>query len=135
MNRRFLLLAILLLLAGLIYYGWNEYNRPPAGTAGAAAEVVISADSLLLAFTADESAANARFNEKVVEVSGKVREVKPEGSKVNVSLETDDALAGVVCEFPADQPLSLRAGDQVRIKGVCTGYLIDVILVRCSTVE
>ena len=135
MNRRFLIFAILLLLIGLAFYGWNEYNRPPAGTAGASADVTISADSLLLAFTADESAANTRFNNKVVEVSGKVREVKPEGSKVNVSLETNDALAGIVCEFPADQSPSVRSGDQVRIKGVCTGYLIDVILVRCSTVE
>jgi hypothetical protein len=135
MNKRFLLIALLLIAAGVGYYGWHEYNRKPAGTKNAEADITITADSLLMAFTVDENAANTRFNEKVVEVSGKVKDVESESGKVNVSLATTDALAGVMCEFNAADPPQVRTGDNVRIKGVCTGYLIDVVLVRCSVVE
>jgi hypothetical protein len=136
MKKRTILLLALVAAAAAGIYGWSEYNRKPAGTGDAKADLVITADSLLLGFTSDENAANARFNEKVVEVSGKVRSVVEEGGKVNVTLETSDALAGVVCEFaPADAPGATEPGETLRIKGICTGYLIDVVLVRCSIVE
>jgi hypothetical protein len=31
--------------------------------------------------------------------------------------------------------LTLRKGQRITIKGVCTGYLLDVIMVRCIIVE
>jgi hypothetical protein len=135
MNKRTIFLVALVAIAAAGIYGWSEYNREPAGTADASADVAITSDSLLLAFTTDENAANSRFNEKVVEVSGRVRAVAEEGGKMNVTLETSDALAGVVCEFATTEAPALKAGDAARIKGICTGYLIDVVLVRCSIVE
>jgi hypothetical protein len=43
-------------------------------------------------------------------------------------------MAGVLCQFAANGKKSLelmKIGDQVKVKGVCTGALMDVILTRC----
>ncbi|MBK7298775.1 MAG: hypothetical protein IPI91_20055 [Flavobacteriales bacterium] len=50
-----------------------------------------------------------------------------------MTLETGDALAGVVCEFEKnDMPNEWKAGDQASIKGICTGMLLDIVLIRCK---
>ena len=72
----------------------REYNRTVQGAADLEAAEKLEAAALLQAFTTDEAAANARFNEKVVEVSGKVKSSSaPENGKVSVTLETGDPLA------------------------------------------
>ncbi|MBK9273987.1 MAG: hypothetical protein IPM49_05520 [Flavobacteriales bacterium] len=135
--KRIVILIALLALVGGGWYAWREYNRTAAPTGELEAAETIEAAALLQAYTADESAANARFNGKVLLVSGTVREVKaPENGLVDVVLETGDPLAGVVCQFAqADAPASLTAGTPVRIKGISTGLLLDVVLQRCAIVE
>lgn len=135
--KRIVILIALLALVGGGWYAWREYNRTAAPTGELEAAETIEAAALLQAYTTDESAANARFNGKVLLVSGTVREVKaPENGLVDVVLETGDPLAGVVCQFAqADVPASLTAGTPARIKGISTGLLMDVVLQRCAIVE
>ncbi|MBK8340291.1 MAG: hypothetical protein IPK99_10035 [Flavobacteriales bacterium] len=123
--RRTLFISAALLALGAGWYGWSEYNRTAEDTATLEAAERIEPAALLQAFTADENAANARFNGKVLEVHGDVRSVNaPENGLVDVVLETGDPLAGVVCQFAqADVPNNLATGAQVRIKGLCTGLL------------
>ena len=72
--------------------------------------------------------------EQVIQVSGTIRSVDPTSNdRINVTLETGDALAGVVCEFEKnDMPNEWKAGDQASIKGICTGMLLDIVLIRCK---
>lgn len=136
MRRALLIIAVLLALGGG-WYGWSEYNRTADDTADLKASETIEPAALLQAFTTDENAANTRFNGKVLEVHGAVRAVSaPVNGLVDVVLETGDPLAGVVCQFAqTDMPNTLLAGTQVRIKGICTGLLMDVVLQRCILVE
>ena len=88
----------------------------------------------------DEAAATATYvgtTEQAVQVSGTIRAMEPSGDgKVTVILETGDPLAGVTCEFAeADVPGTWRSGTEVSVKGICTGLLMDVVLVRCAAVE
>ena len=135
--KRIVTLIALLAIVGGGWYAWREYNRTAEPTSELEAVETIEAPALLQAYTTDENAANARFNGKVVLVSGTVREVKaPENGLVDVVLETGDPLAGVVCQFAqADVPTSLATGASVRIKGLSTGLLMDVVLQRCAIVE
>ena len=78
-------------------------------------------------------AANKRFNDKVVQVSGTVASVSaPENGKVTVLLGTGDALSSVACEFEADAAPKLSAGTAVTVKGICAGFNLDVLLQRCA---
>lgn len=117
-----------------------EYNRGVAGVASMTSVAQLEAPELLTEFATDEQAATARYvgtSEQAIEVSGSIRSMEEAGDgKVNVILETNDALAGIVCEFAAeDVPETWRAGADVTVKGICTGMLMDVVLVRCAPVQ
>ncbi len=116
-----------------------EYGRGVNRADDLDVAATVSAEQLLDDFTADEASATATYVgtvEQAVQVSGTIRSMGPTGDgKVTVVLETGDALAGIACEFAeADVPVDWRAGAAVTVKGICTGVLIDVVLVRCTAV-
>jgi hypothetical protein len=121
-------------------FAWKAYDRAPSTGASMPAKETVTAPALLAAFNANEQAATEKYVgtiEQVVQVSGSIRAIEPAADgKTNVTLETGDALAGVVCEFnKGEAPSTWKAGDAVAVKGICTGLLLDVILVRCAPVE
>ena len=132
------LAAIIVLIVGA-YIAWDSFGGH-AETAHREATHAISATELLAAFMADERAATEHYvgvSEQVLEVTGSIRAMESiGGGKMNVVLETGDPLAAVVCEFDdTDVPQEWRAGAEVKVKGVCTGMLMDVVLVRCAAVD
>lgn len=118
------------------FFAWKEYDRRPASTASLAPDITIAASELLADFQADENTANTTYNDKVVEVSGTVKELLlHEDGPPEVILETGDMLAGVSCSFEAGAEVPWEVGQEARIKGICTGMLMDVVLVRCVAVR
>lgn len=121
-------------------FAWTEYSRGVAGVEDMTSVAKLQAPELLAEFAADEADATAKFvgtKEQAIEVTGTIRSMEnADDGKVTVVLETDDALAGIVCEFAAsDVPETWRAGATVTVKGICTGMLMDVVLVRCAPVQ
>ncbi len=135
-KRTILLLAAVVILAGA-FIVHRMYNERPAGAAEKQADATLSAEELFQAFSADEVAAGKQYNDKVVQVSGTIREIAVDPSgPTNVFLGTSDMLAAVVCEFPPDAvPAGWKKGDMATIKGFCAGFNMDVLLQRCSIVE
>jgi len=120
-------------------YAWNEYTREKTKASELPVKETVTATELLTAFNTDDATATTRFvgtTEQVVQVSGTIRSVDVASNGItNVVLETGDAMAGVVCEFTADDvPDQWKAGDAITVKGICTGMLMDVVLVRCVPV-
>ena len=129
--------AATIALVGGGRYAWSEFNRGLAETDTMPVKESVTADALYQAFSSDEKAATDRFVghvEQVIQVSGTIRSVDPTSNdRINVTLETGDALAGVVCEFEKnDMPNEWKAGDQASIKGICTGMLLDIVFIRCK---
>jgi len=132
--------AVTIAVVGGGTYAYLEYSRDVAGADELPVKVTATAEALLQEFQADEQAATAKYvghKEQVVKVSGTIRSLdRQDDGHVNVVLETGDALAGVVCEFAwADVPDTWRPGSPVTVIGICTGMLMDVVLVRCKAVE
>jgi predicted aconitase len=92
---------------------------------------------LVQAFESDENAANSMYLDKIVTVTGTVESVTTDTTAVTVYLKESDGLAGVICSFDrkATGISALHNGMQVSIKGICTGYLMDVVMNRCSLVS
>ena len=139
MKKLIILLGLAVLFAAAVY-GWKEFHRGQASSADLPVKETVTAKDLLAAFEADEAAATARYvgtTEQVIQVTGAIRSIDPSGPELtNVVLETGNELAGVVCEFkPAEVPKQWKTRDAVQLKGVCTGMLLDVLLVRCVAVE
>ncbi|HRI60031.1 MAG TPA: hypothetical protein PK228_09920 [Saprospiraceae bacterium] len=136
MKRILYLLLALACAGGVIgYYLWN---KPQKNMQTAKADMAIDAAVLFNEFNTDEAAANAKYLDKTVAVSGKVKETtKTDDGTVKVSLDTGSDF-GVFCEL---DPLSqhprtdFAAGETVTFKGICTGLNFDVQLTRCVEVK
>jgi len=128
-----LLLVIGALGAGIGYY---IYNKPVASLENKKADVVVSASQLIADYEADEKSADAKYHGKVVEVSGKVADIVTNEGKTTVHLETPNPMSVITFEMEAGSETgALKAGDEATLKGKCTGYLSDVIMVQSSIVK
>jgi len=101
------------------------------------ADVEIDAAGLLDAFETDEAGANDLYLGKIVSVTGKVESVSEDSIGISVYLKEDEDFAGIICSFhkSATDVTSIEKGNIVEIKGICTGYLLDVVLNRCALVS
>ncbi|MER2999485.1 OB-fold protein [Pontibacter populi] len=119
--------------------GFLLYNKPHRDTASATSDFIVEAPALLQEFTQDETAANQKYLDKVVAVKGKVKLISADDEgNLNLILDANDAMAGVICTIPKADVASadgVKEGDEVVVKGVCTGVLMDVVLVRCVVAE
>jgi len=127
-----LLIIVLILVAGAASYGYYLYNKPRSGAADMKTAYTVDAKSLFAEFSADENAANAKYLGKAIEVSGTVSSIETDDrGTMNVSLATDE-MGSVNCQFEKkDKMPELTAGKSINVKGVCSGYLLDVVLVDC----
>lgn len=123
-----LLLAAALLGGAYAYY---QYNRPVASLEDKNADVVLSAPDLLKAFETNEAEANKNYLDKVIEVQGEVVKIEDDGTKKSVYLKSGNEMSFVICEMEAGAGIEgLSEGSTVTMKGKCTGYLMDVVLVQ-----
>jgi len=95
-------------------------------------ELQITAHDLLADFMHDEQKGNEKFTNKIIEVSGTLKNVKKteEGYQAVITSATD-LDATVVCNFEKLGPGlldTLSIGKSITVKGVCTGFLFDVVL-------
>jgi hypothetical protein len=98
------------------------------------ADINISAQDLHAAFSVDEDSANGRFLGKIIAVAGLVQSVDTLPEKTTISLDTGDPMSAVVCEMNANIQSDFTGivrGEELTVKGECSGKLFDIILVNC----
>jgi hypothetical protein len=128
----------LLFVAGLgVSAGFFLYQKPSAKIVSANAEHTLSAAQLFDEFNEHESEANTKYLNKVLSVSGIISEISAVDSQgLTILLETGNPLFGVSCQLPQGNSTKLlRHGQEVKVKGLCTGKLMDVVLVKCVVEE
>lgn len=124
---RFVLaVLVVLLLVGAIGYGYHLYRQPRQTAASKSAEFNIAADSLYTAFSKDEQHAGQLYLNKVVAVHGVVAELDTTAGQYTVFLKTGGA--GMINCSMLEPPDFSWLHHPVTIKGRCTGYLLDVLL-------
>lgn len=120
-------IAVVLTLAAVAaaYLYINQPHRSVQNADG----ISIDADSLFLAFAQNEAAANALYLNKVLVVHGKIKSIEQntEGKAVIV-LDAGDLMFGINCTL--DGQSTFKEGDEVTVKGICTGYLADVVITQ-----
>lgn len=125
-RRKILTVITILLLAG-ISYGLYVWNKPQRDVADEKA-VAIAATAIFDSFAVNETKANELYLNKAIQVTGEVTEFKKnQDGKAVVYLKSTDPVFGVNCTFKED-PGPLEKGTTITFKGICTGYLSDVII-------
>jgi|SRR5215218_7769037 len=118
--------AVLCLLAA--GWGYYQYQKPRAGTSGIRPDYEITAAQLYTEYSSNEAGADKKYNNKVLQVTGAVKEVQNTAQAVNILL-AGNAMGGVNCSFEKSPERPITAGEQITVKGRCTGFLMDVSLV------
>ena len=131
-------IVLLVLLQVLFYFYIGVYNTPHVDITHVKPEIEISSDKLLALFQSDESLANATYVEKTIEVEGVIKEITKNNNRYSVLLQSKNDSSHVICEmvrFKTRELKKLKPGQTVRIKGICKGFLMDVILLNCMLVK
>jgi starvation-inducible outer membrane lipoprotein len=122
----------LLILVGIgVGIGFYMYNKPVQSLEKKKPDVEVSASQMIADYETDEKTANDKYLGKVVRVSGKVVDITTEAGKTKIHLESTNPMSMIICEMEEGGDAGLKTGDEARIKGLCSGYLSDVILVQC----
>ncbi len=125
-----LLLIVVLIASGIVIYLYNKPGRSAASEKG----VGVTAADLATAYSKDEAAANKVYLDKTLDVKGVISEVTTnQQAKTVVTLEGTD-MAGVQCTL-LETTDGLKKGDSIHLKGICTGFLTDVVIDRCVIAE
>lgn len=136
-KHRFIILFLVFALVAAFLVWQYTFRKTGTSVDNQKTERTCTATELITAFETDENAANALYLGKILEVSGTVDGVTEDSLGISVYLKDPDAVAGVMCSFDRQNLKSewVVAGTQVTVKGICTGYLLDVVLNKCSLVQ
>jgi hypothetical protein len=115
-------------------YGYSEFNRSLPDTHYMKPAFRLEATSFIRQFETDESKANAKYIDRTISVHGIAHAIQSTDTTATVFLNDGHSGSSVVCQFGREsheEIKDLEKGAPVTIKGICSGYLMDVVMVRC----
>lgn len=133
-----ILIVLIVIIAISAFVIYKMYNKPHVNIEDAKSEVVITASDFFDAFSTDEANANATYLDKIVAVSGIITEIEFDEEKAIVSLQTNDDFGTVLCHLSENASQKIEAFkvlDTITLKGICTGFLMDVVVVKCEILK
>jgi tRNA_anti-like len=123
-----LLFVLLIIITGgfVAYKMYNKPHRNVEETKG----MSVTAVQLITDYETNEADANSKYLDKVLEVAGEITEVSKNQKAETVITLKGSVMGGIICTLEAPSLTDAKPGASVTIKGICTGYLTDVVLVR-----
>jgi DNA/RNA endonuclease YhcR with UshA esterase domain len=135
MKLKKIIIRILILVIIGAFVAYKMYNKPHVNVANSKSDISLTADKILNDFSSDENSSNSKYLEKIIEVKGVISEINIEKEKGIITLKTNDDFGSVLChlsEAATKKMSALQEGKSITVKGICTGFLMDVILVKCE---
>jgi uncharacterized protein (DUF1330 family) len=133
-----LVLAVLGVVSALLVYKYY-INKPHPDFENLPADFKVKAEVLYKEYVSDKTAADLKYNGKVVEISGKLSTVESADTLVIATFvfkQGDFGDEGIRCTMLSkykEEVKSIPSGSEVKIKGFCSGYNnVDVIMDKCS---
>ncbi|MFM1775875.1 MAG: hypothetical protein RJA53_1485 [Bacteroidota bacterium] len=111
---------VIVVIAG-VGFAWWVYHKPHRNINDEIA-VKSETNALLDAFKQNEKTASAQYNDKVLELSGIVKDAsKNDAGNWVINIENDAQTGSITVAFSALQD-SLQPFDSISYKGICAGY-------------
>jgi len=128
------------------WLGINEYNRTNKDISTVKADIKIPATDLIRQYENNDSLANKKYLGKIIEINGRVKDVKKdEAGYYTVVLGDTADMSSVRCSMDSvhqQDAASMPIGSSVTVRGACTGFNkdemglgSDVILNRCVIIK
>ncbi|MFN5324052.1 MAG: OB-fold protein [Bacteroidota bacterium] len=128
----FWFIVFLIVLGGFFFFKW--VNKPVIDMTEAVCKSRLSAVELFDAYSNQQPYADSCYSGQVIEVFGKIKSMSTDGPNKSLLLETNDMLFGIDCAIDSthhNKLNSLKEGQDINIRGECSGLLSDVVMVRC----
>ena len=120
---------IALLIGGGV--AWYLFTQKFEDTATAKADYTVQAKALIDEFRKNDSAANKKYAEKIITVSGMVSAIEPADTTLNVKMADTTNGSYIIFAFQPQDFASVKKitkGSNVSIKGSCSGGAYSEIL-------
>ena len=124
-NKIFSVITISIIIG--VGYGYYLFNKPVESIKTKKPHYTLKPIDLLSEFEQDDVAANKMYLDKIIQISGEITKIE---EKKNIHIDTGNPLSAIIFELDDKENYpTLKIGDKITIKGLCTGYLMDVVLV------
>ncbi|MGS2741021.1 OB-fold protein [Sinomicrobium sp. M5D2P17] len=114
------------------------YNKPHTDVHRADPDYTLTATTLIEAFKTDETGANGLYLDKILQVEGVIKDISIVDGNSVITLGVENSGENIICNmYPTEnkKALGLHKGQKIKVKGICTGFLLDVILVRAVIIN
>ena len=136
MKKNLLIFALIASVIGAIGVWYFIFYKPTHFKRDVADETAINitAKQIVKNFQANEDSANKLYLNKALAITGEVIEAKKnQDGKPTVTLKSDDSFSNIYCTLKDE--VALQNGSTVTIKGICTGFLSDVVIIDAIVVK
>ena len=130
LKKKLLIAGAFLLLAAVGVYWYVATERHP-DTGKQKADFTVEAISFIREFEKDSKAANEKYAEKIIVVNGVVSATEPADTTINIKMVDTTSGSYLIFAFQEqhlDDAKTLKLGDNVSIKGSCSGSIYSDIL-------
>lgn len=140
MNRTIKIAGIIILIGFFIglFLLIKLYNKPHSDVNTIKPTYKLTSEYIINEFKNNEEKANSIYLDKIIQIEGTIKDIKTANGNSVIILGQGNAIETVSCNMdPAENRmvLGLKKGQKITIKGICTGFLMDVILVRSVIIK
>ena len=130
------LLIIALVAAGAVYYYVFVYSVQNHRNINDEQAISIIADSLAQLFTNDEAVANTIYLNKVIDLKGVVIDTASNQLGIlTLTIGNVNNMSNVFITLSERPKLPIKLNDTIRVKGICSGFLSDVVINDATIIE
>ena len=128
-NKIIIAIALISAIAFGVYYYVFVYSSQHRRQVQSEIGIVITSDSLVAKYQADEKLANSIYLNKAVVVTGNLLSIdKNQEGKTTLVIGRTDSFSNVSITMSSNLPIAQKVGESITIKGLCTGALSDVVI-------
>jgi len=130
-RHKIIVVCSLVFISLLLLY--NYVNRGIEDTTKIQAEETFTTNELLSKFETKQQKLKG-FIEKAIEIEGEIKEITFQDGKYSLILKGDSDINYILCEMQSNQNndvVKLQEGQDIKLKGILKGFLMDVIILHC----
>jgi len=129
LKKALVVISVLLVVGGGAI--WYIFNLKFSDTTKIKADYTVNALDLIHEFEKNDSLSNRKYSEKIIVVNGMVSEVEAADTTVNIKMADSTSGSYIIFAFQQQhlaEAKSIKQGDEVSIKGSCSGGAYSEIL-------
>lgn len=129
LKKALVVISVLLVVGGGAI--WYIFNLKFSDTTEIKADYTVNALDLIHEFEKNDSLSNRKYSEKIIVVNGMVSEVEAADTTVNIKMADSTSGSYIIFAFQQQhlaEAKSIKQGDEVSIKGSCSGGAYSEIL-------